>query len=128
MEAKEFLKQVRKIELLIENKEAEIEKAKMLCLINFTNGKNEALEKKLNQYKNEISDSINLLIDKKKEIQNVIDRLSEADLIDILYKRYFQFETWEKIATDKYFTFQWLHKLHARALKEVQAILDEVKE
>ena len=82
---------------------------------------------KIIEYENELNQDIDKLIDKKLEVKSIVDQLRNADMIDILYKRYFHFETWEQIAADKGYTFQWLHKLHAKALKEIKKLLTSDK-
>ena len=128
MEAKDFLKQIRKIDILIDNKQEEIDRLKKMYVFNVACGNNDSVQANIREYEKEITIAIDLLIDKKREVGKVIDQIENADMIDILYRRYFQYETWEQIAANKYFTFQWLHKLHAKALKEVQLILERVKE
>lgn len=122
MDAKEFLKRVRKIDILIENKHKEIDKLKRLYLINKSCGNKEATE--IENYECDLTNQIYWLIETKQEIQSIIDQIKEAELIDILYKRYFDYKSWETIASELFVTFQWVHKLHSKALKEVQMILD----
>lgn len=133
MDVKDFLRQIRKIDILINAKQEEIERLRSKITYpgisyeertssSFTNGK-EANIIKLVEYEEELNKKIDEYIDKKKEVAHIIDQLKNADYIDILYKRYFQFKTWEEIASEKGYTFQWVHKLHARALKEVEKLL-----
>ena len=122
MEAKEFLKRIRKIDILIDNKQREIDKLKRLYLVNKACGNTEANE--LEEYECQLTNQIFYLLETKREVQNIIDQLQDAELIDILYKRYFDYKSWETIASDLFVTFQWVHKLHARALNEVQRLLD----
>ena len=130
MEAKEFLRQVRKIDLLVDSKQKEIIniKSKIYYPKTSLNPDNNILTEdliiKLVDYEKELNSMIDELIDTKKEVQSVIDKLDNADMIDILYKRYFQYETWEQIAAEKYFTFQWVHKIHAKALIKIKKILN----
>ena len=137
MNVKEFLRQIRKIDILINAKQEEIERLRSKIIYpgisyeertssSFTSGK-EASIIKLVEYEEDLTKKIDELIDTKKEVAHIIDQLKNADYIDILYKRYFQFKTWEEIASDKSYTFQWVHKLHARALIEVQKILEREK-
>ena len=124
MEAKDFLKQIRKINILIENKQKEIDKLKALKVCSVVCGNQPIVKNSIETFENELNENIVALVDTKKKVQRVIDQIKEVDLVEVLYKRYFHFETWEQIALDKYCTFQWVHKLHAKSLKEVQAILE----
>lgn len=122
MDAKDFLKQVRKIDILVDNKQREIDRLKNKAYYPKNNSFESTMVKVID-YGKELNSMIDTLIDKKKEVQAVVDQIDNADMIDIIYKRYFLFETWEQIAEDKNYTFQWLHKLHAKALKKVQNLL-----
>ena len=122
MDAKDFLKQVRRLDVLINNKQSEIDQLRSKAY--YTNSNNlQNLVAKIVDYENGLNKDIDLLIDKKKEVASVIDKLKDATMIDMLYRRYFQFQIWEKIALEMGYTYQALHKIHARALKEIQNIL-----
>lgn len=86
-----------------------------------------------------MADCVAKIIDMQVQINNEIDAFVEykqearciltacdADCITLLHKRYFQFQTWEQIAVDMCFTYQWVSGgLHKRALSQVQKVLDE---
>ena len=77
----------------------------------------------------EITDEIDRLIDYKKEARQLICDSCDADCTKLLQKRYFNFETWEQIAVEMNYTYQWVSgKLHKRALSQVQKALDGRKE
>ena len=80
---------------------------------------------KIIELKNNINADIDRLVDLKKEILAVIDAIQDADMIDILYKRYFQYKKWEQIALEMHYTYQWICKLHGRALQQVEKIRSE---
>ena len=124
MDAKDFLRQVRTLDVLIDSKQKEIERLESASY--YPRGNTlENLAIKIIEYKQELNNDIDKFIDTKREVQSVVDQISNADLVDILYRRYFQYQTWERIAVDKNFVIQWLHKLHARALIEVQNLLNK---
>lgn len=56
-------------------------------------------------------------IKKCKEITDRIERLSDEDEKDVLMYRYIKLIKWEDIAVKMGFSWQYLHKIHARALK-----------
>ncbi len=51
------------------------------------------------------------------EITNQIEKLSDEDEKDILTYRYIKLMKWEEIAVKMHFSWQYTHKIHARALK-----------
>lgn len=56
-------------------------------------------------------------IKKCKEITDRIERLSDEDEKDVLLYRYIKLLNWEDIAVKMGFSWQHVHKIHARALK-----------
>ena len=86
-----------------------------------------------------MADSVAKIVDLREQINAEIDRFinykqeareliseCEAECITLISKRYFQFKTWESIAVDMNFTYQWVSGgLHQKALAQVQKALDE---
>ena len=60
-----------------------------------------------------------------EECSKMLD-LIEPNYSEILYKRYFEGETWERIACDMGYTYQWVCVLHGRALQRIQPMVDEL--
>lgn len=58
-----------------------------------------------------------LRIKKCKEITNRIEQLNDEDEKDILMYRYIKLMKWEDIADKMGFSWQHLHRIHTRALK-----------
>lgn len=73
----------------------------------------------------QINAEIDRFIDYKQEARELISEC-DAECITLISKRYFQFKTWESIAVDMNFTYQWVSGgLHQKALSQVQKALDE---
>ena len=137
MKAKEYLMQIKRLDSIISNKQEEV--ARLEELVTSTNalstgdrvqssGTQDKLGdtvSKICDLKRELALDIARLIEVRGEIIKVIDQVEDADLIDLLYKKYYQFKTWEKIACDMNYTYRWVTKLHGKALAEVQRILDK---
>jgi hypothetical protein len=80
---------------------------------------------KIVEMKEQINAEIDAYIDFKKEARDVICAC-DADCLTLVHKRYFQFKTWERIAVEMNFTYQWVSGgLHQRALAQVQRVLDD---
>lgn len=80
---------------------------------------------KIVEMKIQIEQEIDAYIEFKKEARNVTCAC-DADCLMLVHKRYFQFKTWERIAVEMNFTYQWVSGgLHQRALSQVQRVLDE---
>ena len=68
----------------------------------------------------ELKDKVTEYIKLRTEVMATISRVSNDDYQQILYKRYCQMEKWEEIALEMNCTYQWVCKLHGRALKEIE--------
>lgn len=69
----------------------------------------------------ELNDEMNLWLEKSLEIRKFIyeaDYLSDKQK-QILSLRYLSFKTWEEIAVIMDLSYQWVHKLHERALIKI---------
>ena len=53
-----------------------------------------------------------------------IQKLHNPEYEQILYKRYCQSKKWEEIALEMNYTYQWVCKLHGRALLELDKVLN----
>ena len=73
----------------------------------------------------DINRTVDELVDKKREISAVIDKLQDSAQLSVLYKRYFQFETWEQIACEMHMSHRNVCYIHGRALQKVAQILAE---
>lgn len=136
MRAKDFLKQLPKLNKMIENKMAEKEQWKSIALGTTSFSTSERVQSTPNQQKMsdavvrcldieaEIDQCIDALVDTKKDVISVIEQL-EATEYDVLHKVYVQNITLDIVA-DKYErSYSWATTIHGQALKNVQKILDE---
>ena len=141
MNAKEYLQQIKKMDTKINTDIEEL--ANLEALVTKTTSvmsedkvqSSSSQEKmadcvaKIVDMQKEITDEIDRLIDYKKEVRQLICESCDADCTKLLHKRYFSFETWEQIAVEMNYTYQWVSgKLHKRALSQVQKALDGKKE
>ncbi len=60
----------------------------------------------------------------RAEVIISIQRLNNSDYEQILYKRYCQGKKWEEIALELNYSYQWVCKLHGRALLEIEKIIN----
>ncbi|MCI9127591.1 MAG: DUF1492 domain-containing protein [Eubacterium sp.] len=68
------------------------------------------------ELKKDISDLIKL----RRQIMDEIDALENIDMIDLMYKRYFQCKKWEQIAEELHMSYRNVIRLHAKALKRLE--------
>lgn len=136
MNAKEYLTQIKKLNVLIENKLTEVERLrdraesvtacvggeKVKSTSRSDNMENTII--KLIDMSRAIEKEVDKLVELKTEATHVIDMLDKADEINLLYKRYIQFKTWEQIAEEMDYSLQGIYKMHGFALQKVQKILN----
>lgn len=77
---------------------------------------------KMIDLENEINADLNVLIDLKHEIVTIIKCVEALDLQTLLELRYLCLNTWEEISVALHLDIRWVHRLHNRALSEVDAI------
>ena len=53
------------------------------------------------------------------DITDHIDRLRDDNEIDVLFNRYIKDMGWEEIAVKMGYSWQWIHKIHSSALKNL---------
>ena len=72
---------------------------------------------------NEIAADLEQLLATKAEITEIIKRVEGYENRTLLELRYLSFKKWDLIAIELYVNPRWVHRLHNRALEEVDAIL-----
>lgn len=73
----------------------------------------------------QITNEIDRYVDYKNEARKLICKC-DNDCIDLLYKRYFEDKSWERISCEMDFTYKYVSgKLHRKALEQLQKYLDE---
>jgi len=70
----------------------------------------------------EINADLTALIDLKHEVVTIIKCVESPELQTLLELRYLCYETWEEIAVEMHYDIRHVHRLHGRALNEVEAI------
>jgi len=131
MTAKEFLFQGFSLDRLIQNDMFEIERLRALAesipstLIignkiqtNVQNDRVCNIVAKIIDLSNQVNKDINEYIELKQVIRKSIKRVQNLELRLILSRRYVNLEKWEEIALDLGYSYQWVLKLHGKALSE----------
>ena len=134
--AKEFLRQPKLIDIKIQNKLAEKERWKSIAFGISANNDSERVQSSGSKQKmadavgkyvdieRQIDETIDKLIDAKKDVLSVIEQL-EPNEYDVTHKRYIQDMTFDEIAFVYKKSKSWATTIHGNALQSVQKILDE---
>lgn len=81
---------------------------------------------KIADLKSQIANELDELLELKREAREILCRACDGECITLLHKRYFLFETWEQIAVEMNFTYQWVSDgLHKKALSQFQRVLNK---
>ena len=134
--AKDFLRQLKKLDKMIENKMIEKEQWKAIATGTTaqmggervqTSGSQQKMADAVGTYidiEEDINRCIDKLIDAKQEVISVIEQLNATEY-DILHKIYVQYITLDDVAEMYDKTYSWVTTVHGRALKRVNQILNE---
>ena len=136
MNAKLYLKQLKKLDLMINNKIIEKQQWKAIATGTTPKYGGERVQTSSSQQKMadavckyieieaEIDRCIDKLVDTRKEIISVIEQLDMTEY-DVLHKIYVQYMSFYDVADIYDRTYSNITTIHGRALKKVQDILDE---
>lgn len=136
MNAKEFLRKVKKLDKLIANKMIEIQQWKEIANNTTANMTGDRVQSSHNPQKiadaigryidleAEIREDIESLIAAKRDVIEVIEQL-EATEYDVLHKIYIQHLELIDVADAYNRTYSWATTIHGMAVKSVQAILNK---
>lgn len=75
---------------------------------------------KMTDLESEINGDLQHLIDLKHEIVTVVKCVEAPELQTILELRYLCFLPWEEIAVNLHLDIRWVHRLHNKALGEIE--------
>lgn len=136
MRAKDFLSQIKKLDKLIENKMAEVQRWREIANNTTVNMSGEKVQSSGNHdtvanaictyldLEAEIQKRIEELVNTRQDVISAIEQLSATEY-DILHKIYVQDFTLQDVASLYDMSYTWVTTTHGRALKNVQRILDE---
>lgn len=132
MSVKERMQQINVATRMIENKQEEIRRLHDLATRVTISVENERVQASGSNDKMadiicsaadleaELKKDISDLIKLQREIMKEIDALGNIDMIDLMYKRYFQCKKWECIAEELHMSYRNVIRLHGKALKKLE--------
>ena len=135
MEAKQFLKQYQNILTdirILEAQKLELENLAMSVTVSTdgervqSSGRKDRMAElavKIADAEREIVEQRTQAFHKLREIEQVIAQVKTSDYRKILHMRYIENQTWGKIAVSLNCSYQWVCKLHGRALLETEKVL-----
>ena len=137
MTAKEYLSQARNIDQRINDKVAHVSQLRDMAMNvsavisdmpkspSPNNQRMESIIARLTDTEEEINADIDRLVSLKLEIMNTIWQVTDENAQMVLERRYHRFKSWEDSAADMGVSIRWVHKIHAKALDDVEKILEK---
>lgn len=132
MTVKERMQQINIANRMIENKQEEIERLHDLATRITVSVENERVQTSRSNdrmediiccaadLEAELVKDIDGFIHLRGEIIQEIESLKNIDMIDLMYKRYFQCKKWELIAEELHMSYRNVIRLHGKALKKLE--------
>ena len=132
MKTKEYLSQVSRLNKMINNKLSEISQLRELSVSISAIGNDEKVQTSPNFDKigtaiakiDELESNLDKMIDeylvKRERIIAQIDTMEEESVYQILFSRYIEKKTFEKIATEMEYSWRQIVRLHGKALQQFE--------
>ena len=132
MDTKQYLNQISRLDRMIQNKLAEISQLRELAM-SVSAVKNEERVQttpnfdkigtaycKIEEMEEKLDKLIDEYVDKKNLIISQIDGIENETYYEILFARYIEKKTFEKIADEMTYSFRNVTRIHGRALQEFE--------
>ena len=132
MDTKQYLNQISRLDRMIQNKLAEISQLRELAM-SVSAVKNEERVQttpnfdkigtaycKIEEMEEKLDKLIDEFVDKKNLIISQIDKIENETYYEILFARYIEKKTFEKIADEMTYSWRQVIRLHGRALQEFE--------
>ena len=132
MKTKDYLSQVSRLNKMINNKLSEISQLRELSVSISAIGNDEKVQTSPNFDKigtaiakiDELESNLDKMIDeylvKREMIIAQIDTMEEESVYQILFSRYIEKKTFEKIATEMEYSWRQIVRLHGKALQQFE--------
>lgn len=134
MKAKEYLQQLQRLDTVINQKIKEVQDLRLQA--QGTGGLDYSKERvqsspsgdapfvkpicRIIDLEAEINAEIDRFVDEKHKIINQIQGLKNSDYIALLFKRYVEFKSLEKICVEMNFSYDYIKHLHGYALQDFE--------
>lgn len=134
MDTKQYLRQISRLEKMIKNKIVELYQLKELYTSISAIKSDENVQTtpnfdkigtayaKICEKEQELDEITDLYIDKKSIIISQIDQMDDETHYEILFSRYVERKTFEKIADEMSYSWRQIIRLHGIALKEFEKL------
>ena len=137
MKAKDYLMQIRLLDVRIDANIEELERLKAMAtkvtsalqgdVVSRSRGADTMANAvaKIISLQETINRDVDAYVDLKQAALDLLSKVDNPTHYSILYGRYILYKTWEQIACDIGFTYQWVCQLHGVALQEFEKRLEQ---
>ena len=87
-------------------------------------GKIQTAIEQIEEWEAELDRMISEQLKLRKEIEITISKVKTKEYQTLLRLRYINGFTWERVSEEMHYGYQWTHKLHRRALEEVEQAIE----
>lgn len=132
MKTKDYLSQVSRLNKMINNKLSEIHQLRELSVSISAIGNDEKVQTspnfdkigttvaKIDEMENNLDKMIDEYLVKRERIIAQIDTMEEESVYQVLFSRYIEKKTFEKIATEMEYSWRQIVRLHGKALQQFE--------
>ena len=128
MKAQEYLKQYRESVDRTKELTAHLDELKAEAVrLRDHEGQKVELDAAVGKYVDACTDAaayLEMLADKRKEIESTINQIKSEKLRTLLRYRYIHGKTWEQIAVDMNYTWRRVYQVHGDAIKVIDALIN----
>lgn len=132
MDTKQYLSQISRLDLMIKNKITELSSLREMCYGLSAIPNEERVQStpnfdkigtvvsKLDGLERSIDSLVDEFIDKRTKIISQIDSMSDESMYNVLFARYVEKKTFEKISDEMNYSFKQTTRIHVNALREFE--------
>jgi len=134
MKAKEYLRRLRRLDSVINQKLRELSELKAMSIsaggLDYSKERVQTspsgdapflkIINKMIDLEAEINNEIDAFIAEKRKIINQIQSLKNADYVGLLYKRYIEYKSLDQICDEMSFSYDYIKHLHGYALRDFE--------
>lgn len=74
---------------------------------------------KIDEIERMIDEKIDTLVDLRKEIETILNRIQDSRQKEVLHRRYILGQKWEQIAAQMHIDIRWIYRIHKNALQKL---------